>query len=438
MSGMKSAAGAASAGGGAGQAKPIGEFNFFDPEVLSNPFEFYQAMHTQCPVFKVPDKNIYIVSKYDDVENCLRTPETFSSTIERATLLQDDDNSKAYVGILKEHGWEHVPTLQRADPPQHARYRKIIDGALNVRQVRELQPRLDALAAELVDKFIDRGEVDFLEEFALPFPGIIAAELIGLDARDYKRFTAWADNLQMYGAGKLTRESIEASAHMEVEMQQFFAGIFADRRKNPREDLMTALLMAYEGDAPLSMHELQNVMHQLISAGYETVKTALAHGVWQMVRFPDVVAELRADRNLLPRFINESLRWESPVQGLWRIVKHDVEVSGTTIPKGALCSVRFGAGNQDETVFPDPRRFDLRRENAAHHLGFGKGTHFCPGASLARAEMMAAYTVFLDRMEDFQLARPMPYPVHAPSAALTPMKELHLKFRKKTTTNGGK
>ena len=428
------AAVAADANANANASEPIEKFSLFDPEVQSNPYAFYQAMHTQCPVYKVPDKNIYVVSKYADVEACLRAPETFSSTIERATLLQDDDNSKAYVAILKQHGWEHVPTLQRADPPQHSRYRKIIDGALNVRQVRELQPRLDALAAELVDKFIDRGEVDFLEEFALPFPGIIAAELIGLDARDYKRFTAWADNLQMYGGGKLTRESIEASAHMEVEMQQFFAGIFADRRQNPREDLMTALLMAYEGDAPLSMHELQNVMHQLISAGYETVKTALAHGVWQMVRFPEVVAELRADRNLLPRFINESLRWEPPVQGLWRIVKNDVEVAGTKIPKGALCSVRFGAGNQDEAMFPDARRFDLHRENAAHHLGFGKGTHFCPGASLARAEMMAAYTVLLDRMEDFQLAKRMPYPVHLPSAALSPMKELHLKFRKRATT----
>ncbi|MBM3347193.1 MAG: cytochrome P450, partial [Betaproteobacteria bacterium] len=333
------------AGGGAAQSatnsvmKPVDSFNFFDPEVLSSPFDFYQAMHAQCPVYKVPDRNIYIVSKYADVESCLRAPETFSSSIERATLLQDDENSKAYVGILKSEGWEHVPTLQRADPPQHARYRKIVDGALNVREVRELQPRLDRLAAELVDKFIDRGEVDFIEEFALPFPGIIAAELIGLDARDYKRFTAWADNLQQYGAGKLTRESIEASARMEVEMQKFFAGIFEDRRKAPREDLMTALLMAYEGDAPLSMHELQNMMHQLISAGYETVKSALAHGMWQMVRFPEVVAELRADRHLLPRFINESLRWESPVQGLWRIVKQDVGVAGTTIPKGALCSV---------------------------------------------------------------------------------------------------
>jgi cytochrome P450 len=214
-------------------------------------------------------------------------------------------------------------------------------------------------------------------------------------------------------------------------MQKFFAGIFEDRRKAPREDLMTALLMAYEGDAPLSMHELQNVMHQLISAGYETVKSALAHGVWQMVRFPDVVAEVRANRDLLPRFINESLRWESPVQGLWRKVMNDVEVAGTTIPKGALCSVRFGAGNRDEERFPDAATFDIHRENAAYHLGFGKGTHFCPGAALARAELMAAYNQLLDRMDDFELDEPLPYPVHAPSAALTPMKALKIRFTKR-------
>ena len=119
----------------------------------------------------------------------------------------------------------------------------------------------------------------------------------------------------------------------------------AGQKSGKVEVLQKALLQAYEGDAPLSMHELQNVMHQLISAGYETVKSALAHGMWQMVRFPEVVEEVRSDRSLLHGFINESLRWESPVQGLWRIVKQDVEVAGTTIPKGALCSVRFGAGN---------------------------------------------------------------------------------------------
>jgi len=412
------------------EVQPIENFSFFDPAVQSEPYDFYRTLHAKCPVYKVPDKDIYIVSRYDDLDKALRDYGNFSNVMERALLLQGE-NGQVFKQMLREGGWDHVPTLQRSDPPQHARYRKIIDRAFNVRQVRELQPRLVALANELVDKFIDRGETDFIEDFALPFPGIIAAELIGLDARDYRTFRAWADNLLAYGTRTMTLDELKDAARTEIAMQHFFAEVFEDRRKSPREDLMSALVGAYEGEDPLTMHELQNIMHQLISGGYETVKSALSHGMWQFVRFPEVIAEVRADRALLPGFINESLRWESPVQGLWRIAKGDVEVAGTTIPKGALCNMRYAAGNRDATMFPEPEKFDIRRKNAAHNMAFSRGTHFCPGAALARAELTAAYSVFLDRMEDFQLAAPLPHPVHSPSAAQFPMKELKVKFRKR-------
>ena len=382
--------------------QPIENFSFFDPEVQSDPYAFYETLHAKCPVYKVPDKDIYIVSRYDDLDKALRDYATFSNVMERALLLQGA-NGEVFKQMLREGGWDHVPTLQRADPPQHARHRKIID----------------------------RGETDFIEEFALPFPGIIAAELIGLDSRDYRIFRAWADNLVTYGTRTLTLDELKQAARTEIEMQHFFAGVFEDRRKNPREDLMSALVTAYEGVEPLSMHELQNIMHQLISGGYETVKSALSHGMWQFVRFPEVIAEVRADRTLLPGFINESLRWESPVQGLWRIPKVDVEIAGTTIPKGALCNMRYAAGNRDASMFPEPEKFDIRRKNAAHNMAFSRGTHFCPGAALARAELTAAYSVFLDRMDDFQLASPLPHPVHSPSAAQFPMKELKVKFTKR-------
>lgn len=410
--------------------QPLEKFSFFDNEVQSDPYEFYRTLHAKCPVYKVPDKDLYILSKYEDLDKALRNYRSFSNVMERATLLQGE-NGNVFKAMLREQGWEHVPTLQRADPPQHARYRKIIDRAFNVRQVRELQPRLEALANQLIDKFIDRGEVDFMEEFALPFPGMIVAELIGLEAKDYQQFRAWSANLLSYGTTVLPLEELKAAARIEIQMQHFFAGIFEDRKKHPREDLMSALVMAYEGEAPLSMEELQNLMHQLISGGYETVFSALTHGLWQMIRFPDVAADVRSDRNLLPGFINESLRWESPVQGLWRIATSDVEVSGTTIPKGSLCNMRFAAGNRDAEMFPEPEKFDIRRKNAAHNMSFSRGTHFCPGAALARAELTVAYNVILDRMEDFQLGAPQPYPVHSPGATQFSMKELKLKFRKR-------
>ena len=167
-----------------------GEANPYVPWVAADPLPFYDRLRAECPVASMEGMaglGVHIVSRYEDLDKSLRDYGRFSNVMERALLLQGA-NGEVFKQMLREGGWDHVPTLQRSDPPQHARYRKIIDSAFNVRQVREMQPRLEALANELVDKFIDRGETDFIEEFALPFPGIIAAELIGLDARDYRTF----------------------------------------------------------------------------------------------------------------------------------------------------------------------------------------------------------------------------------------------------------
>jgi cytochrome P450 len=227
----------------------------------------------------------------------------------------------------------------------------------------------------------------------------------------------------------LSAEEMRQAAETELEMQHHLAALFEERRLNPRDDLMSQLLAGPgDGEEPLSPHELQNVMHQLISGGYETTTNALNHMMWQMVRFPEIVAELRADRSLVKNFCEESMRWESPVQGLWRTAKRDVEVSGTTIPEGSLCIVRYAAGNRDPDKFPEPETFDIRRPNAGQHLAFGAGVHFCPGAQLARQEMQIACNAILDRMDNFRLSRPLPHPVHRPSINFIPMKELWVGF----------
>src|SRR5262249_10819740 len=156
------------------------------------------------------------------------------------------------------------------DPPNHARYRKIVDRAMNIQQVRNMAPRMTEIVNGLIDKFIDRGSCDFLEEFAFPFPGTVLAELVGLDSNSWPTYRAWAENLLSYSTRVLTREQLKVCAEIEVQMQHAIAAIFEDRRRNPREDLMTALVSAYEGEEPLTMNELQNIMHQFISGGYET------------------------------------------------------------------------------------------------------------------------------------------------------------------------
>jgi cytochrome P450 len=406
------------------------DFSFADPAVQSSPWEFYKSLHAQCPVYRIPETGIFMISRYGDLNTALRDPARFSNVLERAAVLQGE-NAKVFLGMLRERGWEHIPTLQRSDPPKHTRYRRIIDRAFNVKQVRNLTPHLEEVAKEKIDRFIDRGECNFIEEFAFPFPGTIIAELVGLNGSDWPRYRAWADNLLAYSTRVMTVEQLKEAAEIELEMQHTLAAILEDRRRNPREDLMTALVSAYGDEEPLTMHELQNVMHQLIAGGYETVPSALCHMVWHMIRFPEATARVRADRNLIRAFIDESLRFESPVQGLYRTATSDLEFGGTQIPKGSLCNVRYGAANRDETQFPDAATFDLDRDNANQHLAFGAGAHFCPGAVLARQELTVALNAILDRMDDLQLAKPLPDPVHRPSMGFIPMKELHIRFRKR-------
>ena len=406
------------------------DFSLFDPAVQSAPWDFYKALHSKCPVYRLPENGMYVVAGYDQLNAALRDPGSFSSVLEMAGMLQGD-NAKLFLDMLKERGWEHIPTLQRSDPPQHTRYRRIIDRAFNVKQVRGLQPRLEEVVNGLIDRFIDRGECDFIEEFAFPFPGTIIAELIGLQSGDWPRYKAWAMNVISYSTRVLTADELRRCGEIELEMQHTFAAIFEDRRKNPRDDLMSALVTAYEGDEPLTMHELQNVMHQLIAGGYETVPSALNHAMLHLIRFPEVMARLRADRSQMRAFIDESLRYESPVQGLYRRAARDLEVVGTSIPKGAPCIVRFGAANRDESRFDHAAEFDMDRENNNQSLAFGAGPHVCPGAVLARQEMAVALNAILDRMDDIQLAKPLPDPLHGPSLRFLPMRELFLRFRKR-------
>ena len=405
------------------------DFSLADPAVQSNPYEFYHTLHEKCPVYKVPETGIYLISSYPELKDALHDYGTFSNVLERAGVLQGE-NAKVFLNTLDERGWKHIPTLQRSDPPNHSRYRKIVDRAFNMKQVRNLQARMTTLVNELIDKFIDRGECDFIEEFAFPFPGTIIAELVGLDGSEWPRYRRWAENLLAYGTRVMTVEELREAAEIELEMQHTYAAIFEDRRKNPREDLMSALVMAYEGDEPLTMHELQNLMHQFTAGGYETVPSALNHGIWTLIRYPEVAEELRADRSLIRNFIDECLRWEAPVQGLYRTAKVDTDLGGTHIPAGSLCNVRYGAANRDNSQFPDADTFDLHRPNSNQHLGFGAVPHVCPGAVLGKQEMTVAYNVILDRMADLQLAAPMPDPVHRTSFGFLPMKQLRVKFRK--------
>lgn len=408
----------------------VSDFSLLDPIVQSDPLPFYELLHEQCPVYQMPETGMFMVTRYEDVRSVLLDPATFSNVLDLSTAV-NGESYQIYESILATKGWSHVPTLSWADPPRHARYRKLLDQVFNLGRVRQLKPHIEQTANHLIDQFIDQGECEFVSAFALPFPGIIIAEQLGLNRDNVGVFKRWADAIVLPGASALSEDELRATAEIELEMQHYLAATFEERRKTPTDDLISGLVHAEcEDEQPLSMAELQSTMHQLIVAGYDTTISALSSGLWLLLRFPEQMAKLRADPSLLKGFVDEALRYEAPVQGLVRRATRDVEIAGTPIPAESLVIVRYGAANHDPAKYSCPHQFDIERKNAATHLSFGNGIHFCVGRLLAKQELESAFSILLARLSDITLAKPLPVPSHQPSLMAHALKELHIRFTK--------
>jgi cytochrome P450 len=230
----------------------------------------------------------------------------------------------------------------------------------------------------------------------------------------------------------MSEAELRATAEIELEAQHHLARLFEERRERPTDDLISALLQAHgEGEAPLTMHELQNIMHQLITGGFETTPSAIAHGLWLLLRHPEHIPALRDDHGLIRNFVDEVLRIESPVQGLMRTVRKDTVLAGVAMPAGSVLIVRYGAANRDAEKFACPAHFDIARSNAGAHLAFGSGPHFCVGALLARQEIASSFEALLERLDAIELAAALPEPAHASSLNFLTLRELRIRFRKR-------
>jgi cytochrome P450 len=404
-----------------------------DPVIQDDPWDFYAELHERCPVFPMPEIGAVMVTRYEDVRFVLTNPELFSSSGRGGGAKKglQVDNARRYQQILRERGWGHVETLQRTDPPIHTDYRRLVAKAFLPRRIKEMAAHIDDVTSDLIDGLIDAGECEFHMDFAMPLPGIIIAEELGLDRSEIHRFNRWAEAMLALAMRPLTEDELLETVEIELEAQHHLAAIFEQRRVEPANDLISTLVHAHvgeEGAEPLTVAELQNLMHQLVTGGFETTTSALNHGMWLLTRLPEVQARVRFDLSLIPAFIEEVLRFESPVQGLTRRATRDVELDGVMIPEGAMVMIRYAAANRDAGVFDRPDEFDLDREKSPQHLAFGVGPHFCVGAALARQELVSAFTQWLERTSTIELARPFEGPIHHPSFILFPMKELPLRF----------
>lgn len=407
----------------------LAEINPLAPETAECPFPFYEAMRRECPVYQVPGAGFFIVSRFDDVLHVLRHPEIFSSKSGPGLRPVPDEE---VIAIMRQ-GWMPVNTLLTNDPPAHSRYRALVNKAFSARRVASLEPSVTAIASDLIDRFIGDREVELVRQFAVPLPLTVIADALGVDRADMDRFKRWSDDSVAPLGGFLTREREIECARSIVEFQHYFAERLEERRANPRDDILTDLLNAHIGldgeeARPLDMAEMLSILQQILVAGNETTTNLIASGMMILVQQPELQERLRAEPDRIPNFVEEALRLESPVQGLFRQAVVDTEIGGTPIPAGARLLLSYASANRDEAEFPHADEIDLDREAPEGHLAFGRGIHYCLGAALARLEARIAFTLLLQRLRAIRAAEGKNDYTHVPSVILRGLKALYLEF----------
>jgi cytochrome P450 len=406
----------------------------FDPAVLASPFEYYRALRAEAPVYRDPFTGIHHVASYDLVLAVLRDFETYSSRFAPAmggaalTQLADD----AELAALAAKSYPPVDTMLTADPPEHRRFRGLVNKAFTPRRVDDLESGVTALAGELIDRFAADGRFEVLAQFSVPLSLTVIADQLGVPRADLAKFKRWTDGFTAQLSGLAFGEDAKEAARRIFEFQHYFAERVEAARRAPREDILSDLVRArLEGERPLDMPETLSILQQLLVAGNETTAAAIAEGLLLLVRQPDQLRLVREDASLIPNLVEEVLRLATPTASMFRKVARDAVLGGVAVPAGSMLLLRFASANRDENHFPDADRFDVRRANAADHLSFGHGIHFCIGAALARREMQVAFRALLGRLDGFRLSPGHPEPRHKPSVLLRGLAELHLDFARR-------
>jgi cytochrome P450 len=406
--------------------KTLEDYNFLDPQVLECPFEFYKLARRDAPVYHLPGTDIFLVTRHADIRTMLKDTVTFSSNF--AHLLtgahEPEDVKALYAGAVAP-----ANTLLTLDPPRHKVYRSLVNKVFSAARVEQMHDYIEEIVDTLIDDFLDRGECEFIAEFASPLPLAVIADQLGIDRELLPQFKLWSDALAAQLGQMCTKEEQIENAHLIMAYQKYILGVLESRRDQPRDDMISDLVNTEIDDGrKLNNAEVMSIVQQFLVAGNETTTSSLAGGLLSLIQQPGQMQELRDDPQKLRNAVEEILRTETPSAGLWRVVTRDVDFNGTHIPQDSLVMLRYHSANRDEAVFDDAEAFDICRGNATDHIAFGQGTHFCPGAMLARKEMNLALSKLLQRMTNIELVPGKNDLTHWPNMVLRGLKALHIRF----------
>lgn len=390
----------------------VPKYDLFGPRFKANAYDIYARMRAETPVYRRVSSSgnaaTCYITRYDDAVTILRDHKHFvkdarntMTPAEQAALPAEPP----LLSLLSRH-------MLNADGAHHTRLRALVNKAFTTRMVEQIQGQIENIADRLLTNIKtnakDKTEFDLIDTFAFPLPIIVIAELLGVPARDRNRFRAWSNALVAPTPdNSRNQQKLAKSRQLMEDFINYLRAIFAARRAQPRDDLITSLLAAEEAGDVLSEDELFSMILLLIVVGHETSVNLIGNGTLALLQHKEAWEQLQNDPSLIPDAVEEMLRYDCPVERApMRYAAEDVEFGGVLIRRGDSVSVVLGSANRDERQFPNPDTFDIRR-SPNRHLAFGHGIHYCLGASLARLEGRVAIQALLTHMPDLRLAIPV-------------------------------
>lgn len=413
----------------------IAEGTLTDPEILAQPRAFYRALRHGDPIHYDAKLGSWLVTRHEDISAVQSDPIAFSVNKgyheQQARGMHDE-----FREILRKEGGGYFPDAIMSDPPYHTRIRKLMEGAFSAHRVKELEPRITAIVRDLIADIADKGRCDAVHDIAVPITIRIIVEQLGLDQGMEEKISRWSVAVTAQIGRMQTREQMIENAHQICELQRYIIAKMKEREESPREDMISDLVHAQVTNADgsvekLTFEEAVSLVRAVLIAGNDTTATAIGNLFYLLATRAGTYELLErsvADERLLNRFVEELLRVEPPVRALSRMATKDVVVNGVTIPEGAHILLVYGSGNDDETVFPDPRNFDTERPNIGRHVAFGGGPHRCIGLALARMEIKVTCREVIRQLKNIKLAIPEKQIAYVPTVAVRTLASLPITF----------
>lgn len=373
-------------------------FDPFDPAYLADPYPTYAGLPA---VFHAPELDMWVLTRYSDIEAVFRDPETFSAAIAQDPMFPLAERARE---VLRAGGFAPDKTMSNCDPPKHARIRKHNMRAFSARRIARLEPMVRARAGELIDAMLAKPSFDVVAELTFPLPAYMIFTLIGFPPEDTEMLKAWGVDRLAFSWGRPSTDEQVAIAEGMVRYWRYCQRFVAKRLADPRDDFTSDHIRAHRADpGGLTVDEIVSVVYGLSFAGHETTANLGANAIRRLLEHSDQWRALCADPGLIPNAVEEVLRHDNSVIAWRRATTRPVRMAGVDIPAGAKLLLLLGSADRDPERFEAPERFDVHRENASRHLGFGKGIHFCLGAPLARMELRVVLEELTGRAPDLEL-----------------------------------